>query len=212
MKQGFFIVCFILMMPYAHGQGIFGSIEFKAHSLKALPRWERVLEQVKKDQPVVAACDADISSCIEPSIARWRTFIKEQRAQPFKVYLKNVNIFVNKWPYITDVKLWGKSDYWAAPLEFLKHSGDCEDYAILKYMSLKELGVPVKNMRIVVVQDSIRDIAHAVLAVFVEDDILILDSLINATLSHKLFLQYTPYYSVNENSRWAHIMPIKKEK
>ena len=99
-------------------------------------------------------------------------------------------------------------DYWATPLEFLDRSGDCEDYAIIKYVSLKALGFPVEKMRIVVVQDVVRNIAHAVLAVYIDDDILIMDSLVEGILSQKFVTSYSPRYSVNEKTRWAHITPL----
>ena len=95
--------------------------------------------------------------------------------------------------------------YWAIPAEFLKKSGDCEDYAIVKYFTLKELGIPAENMRIVVVRDTLRNLAHAVLAVYLNGDAYILDNLSNTVLSHSRIRQYSPQYSVNESGRWAHL-------
>lgn len=121
--------------------------------------------------------------------------------------LRIVNSFWNGWPYREDRVNWGKSDYWAIPAQFLKKSGDCEDYSIVKYFTLKELGVDPHSMRIVVLRDTIRNLVHAVLAVELDDDIYILDNLSNGVLSHKRLTNYLPQYSVNEFGRWAHIMP-----
>ena len=66
---------------------------------------------------------------------------------------------------------------------------------------------PVERLRMVVVQDTLRDLAHAVLAVYLDDDVVILDNLTNAVLSHDRVFQYVPYYSVNETTRWAHVPP-----
>ena len=98
-----------------------------------------------------------------------------------------------------------KEDYWAIPMEFLKKSGDCEDYAIVKYFSLKELGVPAEDMRIVVVRDTVRNLAHAVLVVYLDDNAYVLDNVSSAVLPHSRVRQYSPQYSINERSRWAHI-------
>ncbi|MCG8684776.1 MAG: transglutaminase-like cysteine peptidase [Desulfobacterales bacterium] len=61
--------------------------------------------------------------------------------------LKAVNRFFNQVPYRRDIKAWGKSDYWASRLEFLgKGMGDCEDYAVAKYLTLSQLGVPQERL------------------------------------------------------------------
>lgn len=59
-------------------------------------------------------------------------------------------------------------------------------------------------MRIVVLKDTLRNLAHAVLVVYEGDDALVLDNLSNSVLSHKIYKQYVPQFSVNESSRWAH--------
>lgn len=197
--------------------GLFGSIEFRADSLSALPRWERVVNKLTDEHVLFAACDEDMIACTDPALFTWRAFMAGLRSEEStkRELAEAVHSFVNRWPYITDNALWGQSDYWATPTEFLNHSGDCEDYAILKYVSLRELGFSADDVRIVVVKDTVRDIAHAVLAVNLPEEgeeqpaeQVILDSLYNVILSQDQLMQYIPYYSVNENSRWAHIMPL----
>lgn len=119
--------------------------------------------------------------------------------------LRYVNAFWNAWPYREDRDVWGREDYWAIPQEFLRRSGDCEDYAIIKYFTLKELGLSPKTMRIVVVRDTVRNLGHAVLAVYMDGTAYILDNLSNAILPHDRLRQYRPQYSVNEQGRWAHL-------
>jgi predicted transglutaminase-like cysteine proteinase len=61
--------------------------------------------------------------------------------------LEKVNDFFNETPYESDMKVWGVSDYWATRLEFIgKDKGDCEDFVIAKYFTLKELGVPTSKL------------------------------------------------------------------
>jgi predicted transglutaminase-like cysteine proteinase len=97
------------------------------------------------------------------------------------------------------------TDYWATPKEFLMLSGDCEDYSIAKYFALKQLGLDISKMRIVVVKDRIRNVGHAVLAVYMDNTAYILDNLSNLVLPHNKYSHYIPQYSVNEIYRWAHI-------
>ncbi|WDP89258.1 MAG: transglutaminase-like cysteine peptidase [Desulfobacter sp.] len=61
--------------------------------------------------------------------------------------LDAVNRFFNQVPYRSDIKAWGKTDFWASRLEFLgKGMGDCEDYAVAKYLTLIQLGVPQEKL------------------------------------------------------------------
>jgi len=53
--------------------------------------------------------------------------------------MKLFNRFWNKVPYYSDLDHWKVEDYWATPIEMLaSNGGDCEDYSIAKYFSLKE--------------------------------------------------------------------------
>ena len=118
----------------------------------------------------------------------WREFVRSTagRAEPArgssgeKDLLGPVNGFFNRLPYISDLVHWGVVDYWATPSEFLASSGgDCEDYAIAKYFTLKELGVPVSRLRLVYARTWQSSGAHMVLAYYAAPgaEPLILDSL-----------------------------------
>lgn len=94
--------------------------------------------------------------------------------------LRPVNGFFNELPYVEDRVHWRIEDYWATPAEFLSsRGGDCEDYAIAKYFTLKELGVPVGRLRLVYARTRRTREAHMVLAYFAAPgaDPLIMDSL-----------------------------------
>ena len=206
--------CFFPLTAISEEVGLFNSIEFQGKSIKALPRWVRVLEKISEENQILKACNSNFQNCPTPALIAWREFMVKHQAEEIVTHqtLQDLNDFVNQWAYITDMNNWGKSDYWASPLEFMSNSGDCEDYAIMKYVALKGLGVSQSDMRIVVVQDTVRDVAHAVLAVYLEGaKPFIMDSLFDTVLSHDKILQYIPHYSVNETTRWAHIMPIRKK-
>ncbi|MEE8547966.1 MAG: transglutaminase-like cysteine peptidase, partial [Alphaproteobacteria bacterium] len=80
----------------------------------------------------------------------------------------------------------------------------CEDYAITKYMSLRTLGVPAEDMRIVVLQDMNLRLAHAVLVVYLNDEAFVLDNQIRWVVKETTIRHYRPYYSVNETHWWLH--------
>jgi predicted transglutaminase-like cysteine proteinase len=61
---------------------------------------------------------------------------------------------------------------------------------------------------VVVVRDVQRDLAHAVLAVYLDDEVYILDNLTKTVLPQERISHYVPYYSINETTRWAHVPPV----
>lgn len=181
----------------AHKVKLFGTVEFK-RPLSSLPGWTDLLQRNK------ASHIFSLDQVFKKNVT-WKIFQDGSKGKKSLELLRHVNAFWNTWPYKTDIVNWGKEDYWAIPMEFLKKSGDCEDYAIVKYFSLKELGVPAEDMRIVVVRDTVRNLAHAVLVVYLDDNAYVLDNVSSAVLPHSRVRQYSPQYSINELSRWAHI-------
>ena len=122
---------------------------------------------------------------------------------PWKQIL-GVNKFMNRAPYVVDKMNWGVKDYWSTPGQFFAKYGDCEDYAIVKFLSLRALGIPSKSMSIVVVQDLNLKIAHAVLAIYVKGKVLVLDNQIKKVVESKTIRHYRPIFSLNEEGWWLH--------
>lgn len=183
---------------------LFGTVDFRG-ILKDLPKWERVL-QAERHSPSFSSSGL---ACKSPSVQkRWLALKGRLEGASIMEKAKGVNRFFNQWPYKTDLMVWGVEDYWATPCEFVLKSGDCEDYAIAKYFALKELGVPVKTMRIAAVNDTIRGAGHAVLVLFLEKDAYVLDNLTNMVLSHEKLKHYRPVYTVNEEYLWRHVKPV----
>ncbi len=194
------------------GGALFGSVELESSSLKGLPQWTRVLGAMANDRRAFDDCEADATLCTSPILKHWRQIITTAAALPRGERIKAVNDFFNRWPYKLDREVYGVSEYWATPKEFMTRSGDCEDYSIAKYFALRELGFKKEELRVVILMDTIRGIGHAVLAFYTGDEILILDSLSNLILPHSRYKHYVPQYSMNETTRWAHIGGFKKKK
>lgn len=186
---------------------LFNTMEFKG-SLKALTKWNRILAEAAEQVRELDECRESDGSC-PPGADSWKAMLTEARTKKGFELLKFINAYINRWPYRLDMDVYGVSDYWATPQEFLALSGDCEDFSITKYFALKELGYEPDQLRIVVLRDEIRNIAHASLAVYQEDRVYILDNISSAVFNQKRYTHYTPQYSFNENNRWAHI-PLKK--
>lgn len=119
--------------------------------------------------------------------------------------LRKVNEFYNQIPYLSDQEHWNLEDYWATPVEFVaSFGGDCEDYAIAKYMTLKFAGVPVERLRITYVRAIRRGETHMVLAYYPTPDAepWILDNLIGDIKKASARTDLVPVYSFNDDDLW----------
>ena len=194
--------------------GMLGAFLFVPSQAQAKPRLFGTVEfqmELKKQKNWLSAIERNRSNSIFFDEKRfndstlWKDLKKKTSGRSFLEQLDIVNRFWNLWPYRSDQEVYRKQDYWAAPYEFLIQSGDCEDYCIAKYYTLKELGVPVDDMRIVVVRETIRNIGHAILVVYRGNDIYILDNLSNDVRQAERVRNYLPQFSVNEKHRWIHV-------
>lgn len=119
--------------------------------------------------------------------------------------LAEVNNFFNQLYFVNDINLWGKKDYWATPLEFLGSAGgDCEDFSIAKYFTLRELGIDDKKLRLVYVKATVLNQFHMVVAYYptASSEPLLLDNIDpeikKASKRHDLL----PIYSFNGSRLW----------
>ncbi|MDY0193169.1 MAG: transglutaminase-like cysteine peptidase [Aliarcobacter butzleri] len=116
--------------------------------------------------------------------------------------LEKVNDFFNNVKYNSDQKIYGVSDYWATPIEFLaRDEGDCEDYVIAKYFALEYLGVPTSKMFLSYVKVKKSNEAHMVLSYFETptSEPIILDSLKKVILQASKRDDLTPVFNFNPN-------------
>ena len=188
----------------SHEGGLFGYRETMRPVLKKHPfrSWARVIDDHIDDLRRMQDCaDTKIGPC---RVARWFESVEYLKNASIEKKLRRVNSKLNDNPYLTDIRNWGIEDYWETPLEFLKRRGDCEDYAISKYETLKFLGVDPSQMRIVVVTDTNLGINHAVLVVRVEDKNYVLDNQTDHVIDSRRIRHYRPLYSVNETGWWLH--------
>jgi predicted transglutaminase-like cysteine proteinase len=183
------------------GARLFGTSEVRSDQLAPFTHWTGMIERMRATpEPFADACET-AAAC---HLKAWNAFLQSVKGLDRRAQLDQVNGFLNKFPYTDDIVNWGQRNYWETPLEFLGKSGDCKDYAITKYMSLRFLGWPVDELRVVVVRDVNLNADHAVLAVYLDDQILVLDNQIGAVTNADSIHHYRPYYSINEQYWWFH--------
>ena len=129
--------------------------------------------------------------------------------------LKYVNLFFNQSRFVSDQKHWGKEDYWATPVEMLAtNGGDCEDYSIAKYFTLREMGFPIEQLKITYVKALTINQAHMVLAYYATptSEPLILDNLIDEIKPASQRTDLLPVYSFNAEGLWLTKFKSKQNK
>jgi predicted transglutaminase-like cysteine proteinase len=182
---------------------LFGYTAEPQQNLDYLPQWLAALERhLLQDVPEGDCSEASFNRC---HLQHWLAYLAAIKSKPALEQIDAVNLYANKKEYILDMTNYGTQDYWAIAREFLYNGGDCEDYAITKFFSLRWLGFDTDTLRIVILQDTNLRIAHAVLAVSYGNDILILDNQTQQVVSHAAIAHYLPLYSVNEKTWWLHL-------
>jgi predicted transglutaminase-like cysteine proteinase len=185
--------------------GLFGSLEFATNSKKGVQAWHKALYHLENERPLYAFCDSGALRC-PPKYLAWRALLQSVRDLTGREQLARLNRGINKLiRYRSDRDIFSVRDHWASPMEFLQTGGDCEDFTILKYASLLELGYSDDELRIAVVRDVERNLDHAVLAVATGDEVVVLDSLQDRPVAHHRVQHYQPVYSLNRKGRWVHV-------
>lgn len=114
-----------------------------------------------------------------------------------------INRRVNAMPYRADSENWGVGDLWATPAEFARRGGDCEDYAIAKYVALRRAGVPASALRIEVGYDRGRDDYHAALTVQLDGRAWLLDMDVDQPIARESHRNLVTIYTINETGLWV---------
>lgn len=149
----------------------------------------------------------------EQTLNEWNQLLTTLTSATAERKLQSINQFFNrKLIYTEDIDLWGQSDYWATPLQSLaRGKGDCEDYVIAKYFSLRSVGIDDSQLRLVYVRARIGgerstiSQAHMVLAFYPSNDAepLILDSLITDIRPASRRTDLRPVFSFNARGVFA---------
>ncbi len=142
-----------------------------------LAKWDGVTGEIRAESDVLARCREHTSPC--PAAAqKFLAVIAEGRAHQGRARVGVINRAINMAIVPTsDLTQWGVADRWSAPLETLTTGrGDCEDYAIAKYVALLEAGIAADDVRLVIVRDLALAQDHAVVAARLDGEWIVLDN------------------------------------
>ena len=144
-----------------------------------LEKWRDVEHELDDERRVLRICAENRASCRSQAALQFLAIVDGARSLEGRARLGDVNRAINlKIKPMSDLALYGEEDVWSPPLVTLaKGAGDCEDYAIAKFVALEEAGVSADDLRIVILRDDVREEDHAVVAARLDGNWLMLDNL-----------------------------------
>lgn len=162
-------------------------------------KWSELQTRIVADEKAIAGCRSDESACSQAA-RRFLSVVDLGKKGEGRARLGWINRAVNmSIRPASDWSQYGYADFWASPLQTLgSGAGDCEDYAIVKYAILRELGVASDDLRLVIVQDEQRQTGHAVVAVRFEQRWLVLDNRTMAILDTEDVRHYRPVIALDQ--------------
>jgi predicted transglutaminase-like cysteine proteinase len=148
----------------------------------------------------LALCDGDRERCVSEAALKFLRIADRGRQRDGRARVAEINRAINlAIRPMEDLAQWGEVDVWSSPLvTFNTGAGDCEDYAIAKYVALQMAGISAEDLRIVVVLD-VNGEGHAVASVRLDGHWLILDNQLMAMVEDVNAGTYRPRFAINES-------------
>ncbi|PZO87879.1 MAG: hypothetical protein DI626_02970 [Micavibrio aeruginosavorus] len=167
-----------------------------------LPQWHDFSIRQQDALETLQICEQNEEACRSADVARWAKLIDDLKTQSRLRQIITVNRWFNRLPYKHDEYAYDKLDYWADTAALLEKRGDCEDYALAKYYTLRQLGFRPEELKVTVVYDSEEYLNHAVLMVYVNGTRYMLDINGDNTDPSPMISRYKTLYTFNENKAW----------
>jgi predicted transglutaminase-like cysteine proteinase len=164
-------------------------------------RWRALQSVIRAETHVLAVCRSNPGIC-PPTAARFLAIVEAARALSGRARVGEINRAVNlAIRPVSDLAKFGVPDVWATPLmTFATGTGDCEDYAIAKFVALREAGMADENLRLMIVHDRQIRQDHAVVAAQVDGHWLILDNRTMILLTDAQVPNLTPLLALDSGN------------
>jgi predicted transglutaminase-like cysteine proteinase len=180
--------------------GLFGfSLTNAVETGTLVEKWNAARRAIDQERSILSRCAArqDCSAAAK----RFLEIVADGRAHNGLARVGVINRAVNLSIIpTTDVKQWGTVDHWSPPLETLTTGrGDCEDYAIAKYVALIDAGVPSQDVKLVIARNRVLDEDHAVVVTRVADDWIVLDNRWLALVPEADVRHLTPLFVIDSS-------------
>ena len=167
----------------------------------ALEKWLNVGHEIADERRVLSLCEENRTSCQSQAALQFLAIVDSGRNLAGRARLGEINRAINlKLKPKSDLALYGEEDVWSPPLAtFAIGAGDCEDYAIAKFVALQEAGVSPDDLRIVILRDDHREEDHAVVAARLDGNWLMLDNRHMVLVEDQLVRRYRPVFLIDRD-------------
>jgi predicted transglutaminase-like cysteine proteinase len=170
----------------------------------AFPKWQAIQQRLDAEAQIVEHCLAG-TECQSPAAADIADHLRELVALRSLDQAEAVQRLVNARPYVEDRRQFGVGDLWQTPLDFWANGGDCEDYAIAKYLALRVLGFSDAQLRLTILTRRSDHEVHAVLLVAVGADWYAADNLRRGLRRLDGYEGWKPEFSVSDAGFWRYV-------
>jgi predicted transglutaminase-like cysteine proteinase len=163
-------------------------------------KWQDAGRQLGDDGVQLALCDGDRDHCSSPAALRFLAIVDNARAREGRARLGEINRAINlAIRPMSDLAQYGATDVWSSPLVTFAHgAGDCEDYAIAKFVALRLAGLSPVDLRIVIIRDTLLGEDHAVAAARLDGHWLMLDNRRMAMVEDIHARNYRPLFVIDQ--------------
>src|SRR6201991_4972263 len=163
-------------------------------------KWLGVERNLDDERVQLALCDGDRERCTSPAALRLLAIVDSARAREGRARIGEINRAINlAIRPMSDQAQYGQPDVWSSPLVTFAHgAGDCEDYAIAKFVALGLAGISPDDLRIVVVHDAVSGEDHAVAAARLDGHWLTLDNRRMAMVEDANARNYRPLFVIDQ--------------
>jgi predicted transglutaminase-like cysteine proteinase len=164
-------------------------------------KWLGVERKLDDERVQLALCDGDRDRCVSPAALQLLAIVDNARAREGRARLGEINRAINlAIRPMSDLAQYGEIDVWSSPLVTFAHgTGDCEDYAIAKFVALRLAGISPDDLRIVVMRDTIRGEDHAVAAARLDGHWLVLDNRRMAMVEDAYLRNVRPLFVIDQH-------------
>ena len=166
-----------------------------------LEKWLGVQRRLDDERVQLALCEGDPERCVSPAALQFLAIVNAATAREGRARLGEINRAINlAIRPMGDLEQYGEIDVWSSPLATLtRGAGDCEDYAIAKFVALQRVGIPSDDLRIVIMRDTIRGEDHAVAAARLDGRWLTLDNRRMAMVEDAHVRNYRPSFVIDRD-------------
>lgn len=192
----------------ANKDDVFGSVAIPFKRLGALSKARPTFHEISEG----TALQCESKNCLD-LVNKLKAAQTNVDRVSVRDRMNMVNVVVNRAiQYRKDSDTYGEGDKWASPRDTMQRmQGDCEDYALLKLAALNALGIPLRDMSVVVIFDQRRHFYHAVLSVAVGDNRFILDNMRDQILRDRELADYQPLFSISDGKAFLHGSRVKSQ-